>query len=96
MSYVEDHSIKIAELDEGRVRVLLVEDNPGDVHLLHSLLPDPHSSPFEVLQADRLSMAIKLIDEVDFDLILLDLSLPDGQGLETFSGYMPMRQVSRS
>ena len=76
---------QVGEPDRGPIRVLLVEDNPGDVRLLHALLPEADSSPFELLQADRLSTALELIDEASVDLILLDLSLPDGQGLDTFT-----------
>jgi diguanylate cyclase (GGDEF)-like protein/PAS domain S-box-containing protein len=66
------------------LRVLLVEDNPGDARLVEILLAEVGSSSgFEVSQAGRLDEALESLDRSDFDVILLDLSLPDSSGLET-------------
>ena len=63
------------------VRVLLVEDNPGDARLVEILLSEAGSG-FDVKHAGTLGEAL---DELDrpFDVVLLDLSLPDSAGLET-------------
>src|SRR5215218_3193691 len=66
------------------IEILLVEDNPGDARLVEILLAESGSSPgFEVSQAGRLDEALESLDRSDFDVILLDLSLPDSSGLET-------------
>src|ERR671911_93576 len=68
------------------VRVLLVEDNPGDARLVEILLSEASSSAdFEVVSAERLDEAFERLEQSGFDAILLDLSLPDSSGLETVS-----------
>ncbi len=68
------------------IRVLLVEDNPGDVFLLQELVDEEPGSRFRISHAvDRLDAALELIAGHEADLVLLDLSLPDSGGLETFA-----------
>ncbi|WP_341527565.1 response regulator [Nostoc sp. UHCC 0302] len=66
------------------IKVLLVEDNPGDVFLLHELLKEVTTVRVELMPVERLSEALNHLATKSFDVILLDLSLPDSQGLETF------------
>ncbi|MGD9101655.1 MAG: response regulator, partial [Anaerolineae bacterium] len=66
-------------------RVLLVEDNPGHAHLLREMLTRTAPSQFELTHVQRLGEALQCLDEAPFDLVLLDLSLPDSWGLETFA-----------
>jgi PAS domain S-box-containing protein len=66
------------------LRVLLVEDNPGDAALLSYLLPERGSLTLEVRCVSRLSEALAQLGEETFDLALLDLGLPDSSGLATF------------
>jgi len=67
-----------------RVRILLVEDDPDDVWVMRNLLGDRWDGPFELAQAEMLSTAIERCRQDRFDAILLDLTLPDSRGLETF------------
>jgi diguanylate cyclase (GGDEF)-like protein len=63
------------------VRVLLVEDNPGDERLVRlALSEDPHRK-FEVTSARTLSGGLELAQTLPLDAILLDLHLPDSSGL---------------
>ncbi len=69
------------------MRILLVEDNLTDVLLVEEALTDmtvvgPQLTHFE--HADRLVAAEALLAAQEFDIILVDLGLPDGQGLENF------------
>lgn len=69
-----------------KLRVLLIEDNPGDVFLLREMVERELKSRFQVVHAvDRLEPAIQLMRSAEIDLVLLDLSLPDSHGLDTFS-----------
>jgi signal transduction histidine kinase/DNA-binding NarL/FixJ family response regulator len=61
-------------------RVLLVEDNPGDARLLREHLDRRR---FELTHVDRVAEAQRVLESQTFDVVLLDLSLPDGAGLET-------------
>ncbi|MGD1713655.1 GGDEF domain-containing response regulator [Dapis sp. BLCC M172] len=67
------------------LNTLLVEDNPGDAFLIKQLLKIESSLNFNVAHCDRLSLAIKQLNEEKIDVILLDLGLPDSQGFETIS-----------
>ncbi|MEH2076998.1 MAG: response regulator [Nostoc sp.] len=66
------------------IKVLLVEDNPGDVFLLQEFLKEVTTVVVDLMPVERLSEAINYLAKEIFDVILLDLSLPDSQGLETF------------
>jgi diguanylate cyclase (GGDEF)-like protein len=68
---------------EQTLSVLLVEDNPADSRLIREYLKVADDARFEVFPAESLSAAIDLIEARHCDVILLDLSLPDSQGLET-------------
>jgi len=65
------------------VKVLIVEDDPADAYLIRELLSETHVR-LDVGHADRLSSALKCLEEEEFDIILTDLGLPDSQGFETF------------
>ena len=64
--------------------LLLVEDNAGDRVLLHEMLRDsPLLRPVSLLSARTLAESRRYIGKVPIDAVLLDLALPDGQGIET-------------
>ncbi len=65
------------------IRVLLVEDTPGDVRLVQENLIQSIDARFKITHADRLAKALASLKEERFDVILLDLSLPDAQGLDS-------------
>jgi diguanylate cyclase (GGDEF)-like protein/PAS domain S-box-containing protein len=62
--------------------LLLVEDNPGDARLLREMLNEPGAHKTEITQAESMREAEKELREHAFDIVLLDLGLPDAQGLE--------------
>ena len=72
------------------VRVLLIEDNPADVDLIKEALEDSAIDPafagpaLHLEEVDRLAAAIERLASGEIDLALLDLSLPDSQGIQTF------------
>ena len=70
--------------DMKQIRILLIEDNPGDVRSMQELLAGVKDVPFKVEYANRLSMGLQRLADGNIDVLLLDLSLPDSQGLETF------------
>lgn len=64
-------------------RTLLVEDNPGDARLIEEMLGEVGVGTFEPRSATDLAAARALLSEREFDVVLLDLSLPDSHGTET-------------
>jgi DNA-binding NarL/FixJ family response regulator len=67
---------------------LLVEDNPDDVRLLQHQLADAPGQSFHVAQVELLAEALVCLGRDAFDAILLDLSLPDSQSLDTLARVM--------
>jgi PAS domain S-box-containing protein len=65
------------------LKVLLVEDDPGDALLLQTLLTQTEEVQFDLVCATRLVEGLKNLSETTFDIMLLDLSLPDSVGLAT-------------
>lgn len=66
-----------------RLKILLLEDDPGDAFLVRTYLTEAWSgSPPECRQAVRLSEALDYLKKEHFDLALCDLSLPDAHGME--------------
>ncbi|MBM3155284.1 MAG: response regulator [Chloroflexi bacterium] len=63
--------------------VLLIEDNPGDVRLIKEMLGEVPGARFHLHVATRLSTGLESLAQKEPDVILLDLGLPDSQGLET-------------
>lgn len=70
-------------MGDDATNVLLVEDNLADVALLTALLEDTDAEYWQVIHVKRLSLALEHLQTNPFDVILLDLSLPDSQGLDT-------------
>lgn len=61
------------------IHVLLIEDNPDDVEVVKRLLVD---SDFDVSNSSTIAAALKTLSVVEPDVVLLDLHLPNGEGLE--------------
>ena len=71
-------------MDDKPIKVLLIEDNPGDVHLIGEMLVEGRGAAFDLEYVDRLSAGLERLSAGDIDVVLLDLWLPDSQGLDTF------------
>jgi signal transduction histidine kinase len=62
--------------------ILLVEDNPADARLAREILSEGQSYDFEITDAGTLGQALTLLGQRSFDVVLLDLSLPDSLGID--------------
>ena len=67
-----------------RLRILIVEDNPADADFVQEMLSETGSASFEIESVARLFEALTRLESKDIDIVLLDLGLPDSQGLQTF------------
>jgi len=72
------------KMESNKIKVLLIEDNPGDVRLIRELIIEVKNEKFELETADKLSKGLKLLTENKFDIVLTDLGLLETQGLDTF------------
>ena len=67
------------------INALLIEDNPDDAALIQRYLSDSPNVKYKTVHAGRLADGLESLKRVLFDVIILDLSLPDGpMGLKTF------------
>jgi len=64
------------------IRVLLVEDDAAHARLVHEMLKERNIHRFEYRRVDRLAAALRLLYDQHFDVVLLDLGLPDAFGSE--------------
>ncbi|HEY9669073.1 MAG TPA: PAS domain-containing protein, partial [Coleofasciculaceae cyanobacterium] len=78
-------------MDAQLLQVLLVEDNLKDAQLFKEFLSEARATRFALTHVQRLNQALALLEQNSFDVILLDLSLPDSQGLDTVAS---VRQAS--
>lgn len=78
-------SIANFRMSQRLITLLLIEDNPGDARLLQELLAEVTTVEFDLVQAQSLRQGIAELMQGNFDAVLLDLSLPDSQGLDTLT-----------
>ncbi len=73
------------------ITILLIEDSPSDTRLIkESLLDAPHDS-FRVTTASTLAKGLRKLKRDSIDAILLDLALPDSDGIETFHAVKKLK-----
>ncbi|MCA9790179.1 MAG: response regulator, partial [Candidatus Eremiobacteraeota bacterium] len=77
------------------MNVLLIEDSPTDAELLEFKLAQRGNGEIRLEVVSRLADGLARLDERGFDLVLLDLSLPDAQGLGTFQKLNQNANASR-
>ncbi len=72
------------------VRLLIVDDDRGDLALFKAYLKDFNENDYKLFEAVDLDEAKKIITEQDLDLIVTDLQMSDSRGLETFAKIQNM------
>lgn len=66
------------------MKILIVEDNPTDRELLLYILQEKFKENAKFREANSIQMALKYLQRGDIDCVILDLTLPDSAGKETF------------
>lgn len=85
MSVVSDVEYwEVRAMVETQLRILLIEDSEAACVLTRICLQDGLEQPFTFENADSLAAGLAKIDEREFDLVLIDLTLPDSMGVKTF------------
>jgi signal transduction histidine kinase len=70
-------------MNEKALQVLLIEDNAGDARLLREMFSTEKPGSFELTHLLRMSEAVIHLAKGGVDIVLLDMGLPDGHGLDT-------------
>jgi PAS domain S-box-containing protein len=68
-----------------KLRVLVLEDSPADAQLLRAILSEASGISFQLEHATTLAAGLQRLKRGEIDLVLLDLTLPDSQGAQTFA-----------
>lgn len=69
---------------EKNIKILLIEDNLGDTYLVEEYLEEFANFSYELKNVGTLIEALSVLNNQPLDVILLDLSLPDSDGINTF------------
>ena len=77
-------------LETGKQRILVVDDHDDTLRSMRLLLT---RLGYEVLAAENMTEALRIAEEHDFDILLSDIGLPDGSGLELLRRIRTMRDV---
>jgi len=72
--------------------ILTIEDNPSDLFLVEHMLRSSNLQIAKLYSTDRISQAREMIQSLEIDIILLDLTLPDSFGINTFIHLKPAVQ----
>jgi PAS domain S-box-containing protein len=67
------------------MRVLLIEDDPADARIIREILKDSPAGDVQLQHETRLGRALERLDREPFDVVVLDLGLPDSRGIGTLT-----------
>ena len=80
-------------LNQEPINLLLIEDNPDDIFIIKQLLENVDHFSVKILSAETFKQGLNYISENVIHVILLDLNLPDKQGIET---YLDLRKHTKN
>ena len=75
-----------------QMKILLIEDNPGDVRLIKEMLNEIRDFSFELECFQQLSDGLTRLAKPGIDIVIIDLFLPDGEGLGTLQHVITQSQ----
>ncbi len=71
--------------DQPLICILMVADNPGDIRLLEDMLANAGTNQFTLQHVSSIKHAVDILAQQRYDVLLLDLSLPDGHGFSNIA-----------
>ena len=75
-------------MTQQELKVLLIEDNPGDAFLMKFYLGESTSPIFHVSHSEDVKGGLELLSKEKFDIILSDMNLPDSFGVDTIKSIL--------
>jgi diguanylate cyclase (GGDEF)-like protein len=72
-------------MNRNPINIMLVEDNPGDARLISELLKDARGGRYQLAHVDRLANVLEHLKDGGTDVVILDLGLPDCNGLDSLT-----------
>ncbi len=66
-----------------QMKILMVDDHPNNLFSLQALIKESIDAPVQILKAESGTSALKILDQEQVDLILLDVEMPGMNGFET-------------
>lgn len=79
-------------MDKERIKVLLIEDNPDDEIIFKEMINKMTDTSFDMKWERNLTQGLEVMRSNDFDIVILDLGLPESEGIETFKKVIPETQ----
>jgi DNA-binding Lrp family transcriptional regulator len=73
----------VIKIENGKISILLIEDNKADIRLIQELLKKASDFVYEVQSCIRLAEGLELLKNNSYDIMLLDLTLPDSDRIST-------------
>ncbi|MGE5432560.1 MAG: PAS domain S-box protein [Syntrophomonadaceae bacterium] len=70
-------------MEKESIRLLVIEDNPGDAALIEDMIADISEIRIEMMHVTRLAAGLEALEKYGMDAVLLDLGLPDSFGINT-------------
>ena len=70
-------------MEQKVIRILQIEDNPGDARLVREMLKGTDAANYAIVQVETLTRGIEIVFGGAVDIILLDLGLPESTGIAT-------------
>ena len=71
------------KMSDKHTKILLIEDNPAYTRLIQKILAVSSQVEYQIECVDHLSAGLEYLVKGEIDVVLLDLGLPDSQGLDT-------------
>ena len=84
-TYPQSANKRLLAMDGSPITVLIVEDSASDAETIQLGLAEANFTSLHGERVTRLSDALQSLGNASVDIVMLDLTLPDGQGLEVFA-----------